>query len=76
MEAPIDFLNGKTLRLFNLATDPEERTNLAAEQPDLAQQLLRRLLVHAKTLVEVRKEQSDKASAEQDLAPGWCSVGE
>ena len=41
-DTPIPFLNGKTLSLFDLAADPEERTKFAAEQFDLAQQLLAR----------------------------------
>ena len=56
--------------LFKLEDDPEKRTNLAAEQPDLAQKLLRSLLQLAKTTVEEREEESDKASIEKDQLPG------
>ena len=71
-DTPIPFLNGKTLSLFDLAADPEERTNLAAEQSDLAQQLLARLLEHAATLLPATPEGSDRGRAEGELAPGWC----
>ena len=72
-ETSINFLLGKTLRLYNLTNDPEERNNLAADQPDLAQQLLARLLEHAKTLVERNEEKTEIVNSELEYTPGWCT---
>ena len=72
-ETPINFLFGKTLRLYNLTNDPEERNNLAADQPDLAQQLLARLLEHAKTLIETNEEEYEIVNSEKEYTPGRCT---
>ena len=52
----IDIFTGQTLKLFNLAADPEERTNLAVNQSDTAQRMLARLLEVASSIANFESE--------------------
>ena len=52
----IDIFTGQTLKLFNLAADPEERTNLAVNQSDTAQRMLARLLEVASSITTFETE--------------------
>ena len=42
-----NFWKGQKLMLFDLNNDPEERNNIEGKKPDLAQQLLEKIIDHS-----------------------------
>ncbi|KAG9480254.1 hypothetical protein GDO78_011976 [Eleutherodactylus coqui] len=58
----VSFINGKSLWLFNISSDPYERIDLSEKHPDVVKQLLRRLAQFNKSAVPVRYPPKDPRS--------------
>ncbi|XP_068206134.1 arylsulfatase B-like [Palaemon carinicauda] len=70
--------NDTEVRLFHVMGDPDERINVAEDQPDVVQILMNILQLHMKDYVEADIPPEDPAGAPRHWnntwSPGWCEA--
>ena len=75
-EDPVVEIRDVRHKLFNLADDPEERVDLAGEEPERAAVMLARLGQHLETVLDVTLPDLDEAGDPSNFGgvwtSGWC----